>query len=86
MPTIFKFNASFLCALNKAFSDTGPNSMLATSASLTMLSLPFFSGNCFSFSKSLYDLSKLIVKSMLLASSVPAGKLTFSFLKAFSTS
>ena len=51
-----------------------------------MLSLFFFIGKFFIDLISLYDLSKLIVKSIFSASNVPAGKLTFSFLKEFSTS
>ena len=83
---VFKFSAPLLCALNKTFSVTGPNSKLAISDSLTMLSLAFLIGSSLSLSKSLYDLSILIVKSIFSASSVPAGNRTFSFLKDLSTS
>ena len=46
IPTVFKFNWSFLCALNKVFSDTGPNSIFATSESIIVRLVVFFIGNC----------------------------------------
>ena len=52
--------------------------MSATSDNkITLLSV-FFIGSCLIVSISLYDLSKFKVRSILSASSVPAGKLTFS--------
>ena len=44
--TVFKFNWSFLWALNNVFSDTGPNSIFATSDKVTICLLFFFIGNC----------------------------------------
>ena len=84
---MFKSKASLLWALKRFFSETGPNSTLAISESLTTLFWFFLIGNVFSFSILLYDLSKFSIKSMLVASNVPAGRgLTFSFLIAPSTS
>ncbi len=45
--------------------------------------LSFLIGNCLSFSKSLYDLSIFIVKSILSASSVPAIALPVSLIATF---
>ena len=47
IPTVFKLSAFLLCALNKVFSETGPNSIFATSESITTLSLFFLRGSCF---------------------------------------
>ena len=60
--------------------------MLATSDNRIILLPFFFIGSCFIVSISLYDLSKLSVRSILSASRVPAGRLTFSPRIADSTS
>ena len=60
--------------------------MSATSESLTILFFTFLIGNNLSFSKLLKVLSIFKVKSLFSASRVPAGSLTFSSLKALSSS
>ena len=72
--------------MKSVFSETGPNSILAISDNNITLLPIFLTGNCFIELISLYDLSKLSVRSILLASSVPAGRLIFSARIAFSTS
>ena len=47
IPTVFKFFAFFLCALNRVFSETGPNSIFATSDNNIALSLTFLIGSDF---------------------------------------
>ena len=59
---------------------------MATSDNKITRLLAFFIGICLIVFISLYDLSRLIVKSILFASNVPAGKLTFSPRIANSTS
>ena len=60
--------------------------MLEISDSKIILLPVFFIGSCLIVSISLYDLSKLSVRSILSASKVPAGSLIFSPRKAISTS
>ena len=53
IPTVFKLSWSLVWALKSVFSDTGPNSMLATSDSrITWLSV-FLIGSCLIVSMSL---------------------------------
>ena len=72
--------------MNKVFSETGPNSIFATSDNKSTFFSFFLIGNCFILSMSLYDLLRLRFKSILFASNVPAGSLIFSLLSANSTS
>ena len=60
--------------------------MFATSDNKITLLPVFLIGNCLIELISVYDLSKLRVKSILSASSVPAGRLIFSPRIAVSTS
>ena len=60
--------------------------MLATSDNKIILLSVFLIGNCLIELISLYDLSKLSVRSILSASRVPAGRLIFSPRIAVSTS
>ena len=72
--------------LKNALSDTGPNSISETSDNLIVVFFNFLIGNCLRLFKLLYDLSILSVKSLFSASRAPAGSLTFSLLRAVSTS
>ena len=47
IPTVFKFKSSLLWALNKVFSETGPNSNFAIFSSLIILFFVFFIGILF---------------------------------------
>jgi len=47
IPTVFRLSAFLLCALNKVFSETGPNSVFGTSESISTFSLFFLFFCCF---------------------------------------